>query len=133
MSGYSGFQYNGFQNNGYQIVKNQNRPSGGYIGKIDSEAYAYAYNHADRLRNRVHQLPEPVAKVIEELVEIQEPLVRKELLREKIKVETKWLRLYEAIMEEYYSALLEYELMVLIQKAEDLQEEEDIMLLLLMT
>lgn len=129
MTGYSGFQYNGFQNNGYQIAKNQNRPSGGF----NSEAYAYVYNHADRLRRRVHQLPEPVAQVIEELVEIQEPLVRKELLHEKIKVETKWLRLYEAIMEEYYTALLEYELMVLIQKAEAIQEEEDIMLLLLMT
>ena len=124
------FQQGAFQSPGFQ----QRHFSGGTTSKkFDSEAYAYVYNHADRLRNRVQELPEEVKQVVEEVVKIDSKPDRTKQLSVKLdKIELKFQRVYNAILEEYYQALLDEQLTIYLLEAENRRriEEENLIILL---
>lgn len=131
------FQGNAFQNNAFQIPRaSPVQNSGGYREKkkFDSEAYAYVYNNADRLRQRVEALPEPVKEVVQELIPIQSPVKRKALLKYKLQeIDLQFQLMYLELLEQAHNEWLDEQLRLELLEAERRQDEEDIILLLLMS
>lgn len=129
------FQYSAFQESAFQM----DVPTGGYGDKkhkFDSEAYAEVYNHADRLRRRIEQLPEAVQEVIAEAVEIPQESVRLETAKQGFSnIDLKFQRVYFALLEQYYQAILDdelkKELLLAEQRRRQADDEAAIMLLLL--
>lgn len=127
------FQRGAFQEGAFQM---DDPPSGGSGAKLDSEAYAYVYNQADRLRRRIEELPEPVQAVIEQALEVPKKADRAQIVTDRLdNIDLKFRRLYLAILEEYCSCLLDQQLTIELQLAEQNRRRKDdelaIMLLLL--
>jgi len=141
--GYSAFQSNCIQRNAAQIWDGGSAPvvveehySGGYPTKrkFDSEAYAYVYNNADylRTRQRVESLPVEVKEAVLEAVQVDDSELRAKALESRLKaVDSEFRAMYMALMESYYSALLDAQLFNEFERRRIEQENIAIMLLLL--
>jgi hypothetical protein len=122
------FQPGAFQSPGFQ----QRSYSGGTPEpekkKFDSEAYAYVLNHADRLRQRVESLPEPVREAVSVAVEMKAKPDRDLLLKSRMaNIELKFQRMYLELAEMYYLAMLEREAM------ERRRQDDELAILLLLS
>jgi len=131
----------GFQNGAFQtpiaFQSHTGIPGEGWTKKFDSEAYAYAYNHADSLRRRIKQLPNEVQEVIADAVEIPKEQERTAIARQKLgSIELKFQRLYLALLEQYCECLLDEQLKLQLQLAEKrrmIADDEAAILILLLT
>lgn len=126
----------GFQNGAFQTpIAFQSQtgiPSGGYIRKIDSEAYAYVYNHADMLRRRVQNLPEEVKEVVQELVNVESKADREFLLNQELRdIDFRFKLAYLELLEMYRDLWVEDELRRIFAERKRQEEEAAILLLLL--
>lgn len=127
-----GFQRVGFQDGAFQM----DIPTGGYPSgkKFDSEAYAYVYNHADLLRRkqRVDSLPEQVKEAVLEAVQQDSEADRARILEARLKaVDAQFKAQYMALMESYYSALIDAQLAEEFERRRIIDEQNAIILLLL--
>ena len=124
------FQAGAFQGDAFQIPSLGVRPAGGYPSgdkkkKFDSEAYAYVYNNADRMRRRVENLPAEVVEIAQEVIAIERPVDRGIYLASKISAENKFLRLYLAVLNDYAAAMMAERLMR--------QQDDDLAIILLLS
>ena len=135
------FQSDAFQNNAFQDRHSFTIGSGGSEGgkkkkKIDPQAWADVYDRADRLRQRIELLPAEVVEAAELVLEIPQKIERNKELRKRVKADNKFMRLYESLIDDYYTALLEQDLKRAFMEREErlalLAEEDEIMLMLLL-
>jgi hypothetical protein len=123
----SGFQSDAFQFDAYQIGRAEQNSGGYFYGTA-------VFDRVKRKREQLEALPEPVQEIVSEALQLDSKADRAELLS-KIDADFKFIRLYEAIVEQYLDAVLEYELSLQLQESERLakrKRDEEIAILLLL-
>lgn len=119
------FQLSAFQRDAFQI---------GDTGQRQGTGWDKLWHWPERkkqLEERVEALPENFVQAFEEAVEIEtKPEREKRLLRELQGVELKFQRVYLALLEQYYSILLDEQIALMLEAQRRRQEEEFIILML---
>jgi len=130
--GYSAFQSNAFQRNAFQIQGEGTPPTpetpiigGGRVSEY------WIGPRKKYLEDRIEALPEPVQEVMEQALNVEDKRKREELLRQGLDTHNKFLRVYIALLEEYYALMIEQQIAEELQRIQKARDDEDDLLILL--